>query len=124
MESITADKRIVGLSGSEDVVEDNRKRTARGRRLHLAVYAIREKYLRQGGNVGERLETFLTSSAAESIIRKLTPTDRAAFEDLVSACLGAAVQRVVTDARLAKAFARLTVDDFLRFERRYFKCTA
>jgi hypothetical protein len=31
------------------------------------------------------------------------------------------MQRVVTDDRLAKAFARLTVDDFLRFEKRYFK---
>jgi hypothetical protein len=94
---------------------------ARERRLHRAVYAMMDKYLHQGGNTGGWLEAFLTSSAAESVIRKLTLQDLAAFEDLVSAFVVGAVN---SDDKSGKAFAQLTLRDFLRFEKRYFKRAA
>jgi hypothetical protein len=79
-----------------------------------------DKYLHQGGNTGGRLEAFLTSSAAERVIRKLTPKDLAAFENLVSAVVAA----VNSDDKSGKTFAQLTLRDFLHFEKRYFKRAA
>jgi hypothetical protein len=90
----------------------------------MTVCTMMDNYLHEGGNASERLETFLTSSAAESIIGKLNPPDLAAFEGLVSDCLRVEGANVVVGDRLEKTFACLTVRDFLRFENRYFKRAA
>ena len=79
-----------------------------------------DKYVRQGGTLDEGLETFLTSPAAENILRSLARQDFGGFEDLVSGCLKGAVRGVVSDDSLQEAFARLTVRHFLRFEKRHF----
>ena len=95
----------------------------RSKRLRLAVCQMTDKYLRQGGSFGDQLEAFLTTSTTESIIKKLRGKDRAAFEDLVSACLRA-YTHAVTDNDLEKAFAKMTLRDFIRSEEVYFGRTA
>ena len=105
-------------------VHSRPKIEARGRRLSLAICRMRDEYLRQGGTVDDRLEAFLTSLTTENIIRKLARQDSAALEELVSACLSAAMQNVYADVSLEKAFARMTIRDFLRFEKDYFERAA